>query len=52
MPQLDAMAGGAGSSIGRGGMTTKVLAAKRAAHFRRPHHHRLGPRHRCSDPLG
>ena len=25
------MAGGAGSSIGRGGMITKVLAAKRAA---------------------
>jgi len=30
-PQLEAMAGGAGSSIGRGGMLTKVLAAKRAA---------------------
>jgi glutamate 5-kinase len=29
--QLEAMAGGAGSSIGRGGMLTKVLAAKRAA---------------------
>jgi glutamate 5-kinase len=28
---LEAMAGGAGSSIGRGGMLTKVLAAKRAA---------------------
>jgi glutamate 5-kinase len=28
---LEAMAGGAGSSIGRGGMITKVLAAKRAA---------------------
>jgi glutamate 5-kinase len=26
------MAGGAGSSIGRGGMLTKILAAKRAAH--------------------
>ncbi len=28
---LEAMAGGAGSAIGRGGMITKVLAAKRAA---------------------
>ena len=30
-PALEAIAGGAGSSIGRGGMITKVLAAKRAA---------------------
>ncbi|WP_338771064.1 glutamate 5-kinase [Massilia sp. METH4] len=30
-PQLEAMAGGAGSSLGRGGMLTKILAAKRAA---------------------
>jgi hypothetical protein len=30
-PQLERMAGGAGSSIGKGGMLTKVLAAKRAA---------------------
>jgi glutamate 5-kinase len=30
-PQLEAMAGGAGSAIGRGGMITKVLAAQRAA---------------------
>jgi glutamate 5-kinase len=30
-PDLEAMAGGAGSAIGRGGMLTKVLAAKRAA---------------------
>lgn len=30
-PSLEAMAGGAGSSIGRGGMLTKILAAKRAA---------------------
>jgi len=30
-PQLEAMAGGAGSSLGRGGMITKILAAKRAA---------------------
>ncbi len=30
-PALEAMAGGAGTSIGRGGMLTKVLAAKRAA---------------------
>src|ERR1035437_9814397 len=30
--QLEGMAGGAGSSIGRGGMLTKILAAKRAAH--------------------
>jgi glutamate 5-kinase len=31
-PALEGMAGGAGSSIGKGGMITKVLAAKRAAH--------------------
>jgi glutamate 5-kinase len=31
-PSLEAMAGGAGSTIGRGGMITKVLAARRAAH--------------------
>ncbi|HQC86050.1 MAG TPA: glutamate 5-kinase [Rhodoferax sp.] len=30
-PALELMAGGAGSSIGRGGMITKILAAKRAA---------------------
>lgn len=30
-PALEAMAGGAGSSVGTGGMLTKVLAAKRAA---------------------
>ncbi len=30
-PALEVMAGGAGSSIGRGGMITKILAAKRAA---------------------
>ena len=30
-PELERMAGGAGSSLGRGGMLTKVLAAKRAA---------------------
>ena len=30
-PALEKMAGGAGSSVGRGGMITKVLAAKRAA---------------------
>ena len=30
-PALEAMAGGAGSSIGRGGMLTKIQAAKRAA---------------------
>ena len=30
-PALEAMAGGAGSCIGRGGMLTKILAAKRAA---------------------
>ncbi|MBK7003797.1 MAG: glutamate 5-kinase [Burkholderiales bacterium] len=29
--ELETMAGGAGSSIGRGGMITKILAAKRAA---------------------
>lgn len=31
-PTLEVMAGGAGSSIGRGGMLTKIQAAKRAAH--------------------
>jgi len=31
-PALEGMAGGAGTSIGRGGMITKVLAARRAAH--------------------
>src|SRR5258706_10707615 len=31
-PELEAMAGGAGTNIGRGGMLTKILAAKRAAH--------------------
>ena len=30
-PELERMAGGAGSSIGRGGMLTKILAARRAA---------------------
>jgi glutamate 5-kinase len=30
-PELERMAGGAGSTLGRGGMITKVLAAKRAA---------------------
>lgn len=30
--QLERMAGGAGSAIGRGGMLTKILAARRAAH--------------------
>ena len=30
-PVLEAMAGGAGSGIGKGGMITKILAAKRAA---------------------
>ena len=30
-PELEAMAGGAGSSIGKGGMITKILAAKRAS---------------------
>lgn len=30
-PTLEAMAGGAGSTVGTGGMLTKVLAAKRAA---------------------
>ncbi len=30
-PELEAMAGGAGSSIGKGGMLTKIVAAKRAA---------------------
>src|SRR5690606_12409055 len=30
-PALESMAGGAGSSLGKGGMLTKILAAKRAA---------------------
>lgn len=31
-PALEAMAGGSGSAVGTGGMLTKILAAKRAAH--------------------
>jgi len=31
-PALEEMAGGAGSSVGTGGMLTKILAAKRASH--------------------
>jgi glutamate 5-kinase len=31
-PALEGMAGGAGTAIGKGGMITKVLAARRAAH--------------------
>lgn len=31
-PALEIMAGGAGTQLGRGGMLTKILAAKRAAH--------------------
>ncbi|MHB1245050.1 MAG: glutamate 5-kinase [Sulfuriferula sp.] len=31
-PELEKMAGGTGSAISRGGMLTKILAAKRAAH--------------------
>ncbi|MES2364614.1 MAG: glutamate 5-kinase [Pseudomonadota bacterium] len=31
-PELEKMAGGAGTAISRGGMLTKILAAKRAAH--------------------
>lgn len=31
LPELETMAGGAGSSVGTGGMITKILAAKRAA---------------------
>jgi glutamate 5-kinase len=30
-PQLESMAGGAGTSMGKGGMITKILAAKRAS---------------------
>ena len=30
-PELESMAGGAGSSLGKGGMITKILAAKRAS---------------------
>ncbi|HEX6828231.1 MAG TPA: PUA domain-containing protein, partial [Burkholderiales bacterium] len=30
-PELEGMAGGSGSAIGRGGMITKILAAKRAS---------------------
>ncbi len=43
-PALEAMAGGAGSSIGKGGMLTKILAAKRAARLGHLHRHRLGAR--------
>ena len=45
-PALERMAGGAGSAIGRGGMITKVLAAKRAAGSGASDGHRLGPRAR------
>lgn len=31
LPELEAMAGGAGSGVGTGGMYTKIIAAKRAA---------------------
>ncbi len=44
---LEAMAGGAGSSLGRGGMITKILAAKRAAGSWCQHRDRLGSRARC-----
>ena len=37
---LEAMAGGAGSALGRGGMLSKVLAAKRAGALRRVDRHR------------
>jgi glutamate 5-kinase len=43
--QLEAMAGGAGSSIGKGGMITKILAAKRAVHLPSSHG---GERETCS----
>ena len=46
-PQLELMAGGAGSSIGRGGMITKILAARRAAGSGGQHRDRMGPRARC-----
>ena len=44
-PRLESLAGGAGSALGKGGMLTKVLAARRAAQ-RRAHRDRLGRRAR------
>ena len=48
--RVEAMAGGAGSGIGTGGMLTKVLAAKRAGAQRRAYRDRLGPRARRAPP--
>ena len=47
-PALEAMAGGAGSALGSGGMLTKVLAAKRAARSGAHHGDRHRPRRRTS----
>ena len=51
-PELELMAGGAGSSLGRGGMLTKILAAKRAAAQRRLDGDCLGARARCAAAPG
>ena len=51
-PELERMAGGAGSHVGTGGMLTKILAAKRAATQWRPHHHRFRPRRQSAVAAG
>ncbi|TXT23359.1 MAG: glutamate 5-kinase [Gallionellaceae bacterium] len=56
--RLEAMAGGAGSHIGRGGMITKVLAARRAARsgahtaIASGHEHDVLPRLLRGEPVG
>ena len=49
-PRLESLAGGAGSALGKGGMLTKVLAARRAAQ-RRAHRDRFGCRARRAGSL-
>ena len=57
-PILESVAGGAGSQIGRGGMITKVLAAKRAARsgahtvIASGHEHNVLPRLMCGESIG
>ena len=50
-PRLEDMAGGAGSSVGTGGMITKIIAAKRAAQRRR-HGDCLRARSQCAVAAG
>ncbi|GAB4125267.1 MAG: glutamate 5-kinase [Sideroxydans sp.] len=57
-PELEKMAGGAGSHIGRGGMITKVLAARRAARsgahtvIASGHEHEVLPRLLAGESIG